>query len=134
MVMAEGALSGTLRVETSPDRTHIRIDSLRAVLEHCRALPALPHELAEDLDRCIDTLSASVSVSTGDAARILGYGSINSVKSLVGRGLLPGAFRSRSGRWHMPLDSVMAARDFNLGGMRLPPATGNAFEENEPEV
>ncbi len=118
--------------DTNPN--YVRTDSIRAVLECVRAIPTLPAELADDIDRCIVVLSAPAFVSSGDAARLLGYASINSVKSLVARGWLSGAIRSDTGRWHLPLDAVLAARDFNRSGMRLPPATSNVFEESEPEV
>ena len=118
--------------DTNPN--YVRTDLIRAVLESMRAVPALPSELTDDIDRCIVALSAPTFVGSGDAARLLGYASINSVKSLVARGWLSGAVRSDTGRWHLPLDSVLAARDFNRSGMRLPAATGNVFEGIQPEV
>jgi hypothetical protein len=115
-------------------RTYVRTDTLRRVLESVRDVATLPSDLAEDVDRCIASLTPSTFVSTGMTARLLGYSSINSVKHLHARGLLPGGTRTSTGRWIFPLDSVLAARDFNLSGMRLPRATGNAFDESEPEV
>lgn len=124
--------SSDLAHDTNPH--YIRTDSIRAVLESVRGMATLPTDLADEIDRCIVALSAPAFVSSGGAARLLGYSSINSVKGLVARGWLPGAIRSDTGRWHLPLDAVLAARDFNRSGMRLPSATGNAFEESEPEV
>ena len=63
--------------------------TIRAVLESVRAR-RLPSDLAEDIDRCLVVLSAPAFVTSGDAARLLGYSSINSVKGLVARGWLPG--------------------------------------------
>ena len=114
--------------------TYIRTDSLRAVFECVRDSVDLPDDLAADVSRCIDALSGPAFLTSGEAARILGYSSINSVKSLAANGFLMGAVRSRTGHWRLPLDSVLAAREFNRGGMTLPPATGNAFEGDEPDV
>lgn len=118
--------------DTNP--TYVRTDSIRAVLESVRAMATLSDDLADAIDRCIVALSAPTFVSSGDAARLLGYASINSVKSLAARGWLSGAIRSDTGRWRLPLDSVLAARDFNRSGMRLPPAASDVFEDSQPEV
>jgi hypothetical protein len=126
---------GTITSHSSDTDSHyVRTDVLRGVLECVRNVAALPDDLANDVDRCIASLSPPAIISSGSAARILGYASINSVKALAASGGIPGATRTRTGRWHLPLDSVLAARDFNLSGMRLRPATTNVFDDHEPEV
>lgn len=128
------AVDRARRVTTTPANV-VSISKIRALLMSVRESAPLPDDLAWEVERCISSLSEPAFISSGDAARLLGYSSINSVKSMVVSGRLgTGVIRSSTGRWLLLLDAVLAAREFNRGDMALPRSTGDIFEESEPEV
>ncbi len=84
--------------------------TLRAYGEHlavfqdsaARPTPADRRALAE----VIELLVGTRYLSTRQAAEQLGVASINTVKTLIGDGLLPGSRRSERGQWQVPLTAV----------------------------
>ena len=74
-------------------------------------------------------------VSTGEAAKMLGVSSANTVKNWLEGGHFPGAFRTVGGHWRFPRAEVLAMRRYmeelrakNSRGDMMPPDLNDDVE------
>lgn len=86
---------------------------LRAIVNRLQAVEARHPETAEELGPVIEALTANggPTIGTEQARKILGVGSVNTVKRWIELGILTGDWDERSERWQIPLADVLRLRD-----------------------
>lgn len=97
-------------------------DTLREVVQHLR--DDAPADLRRRLEALVQRLDAEW-VTTGEAARLLGVSSRNTVKNWLEGGHFPGATRTEGGHWRFLRAEVDAVRRAMGAVKRGPVATGD---------
>jgi excisionase family DNA binding protein len=90
-----------------------------------------------DLVRRLEAHRPRETLTSGQAAALLGVSSANTVKNWLEAGLFPGAFKTAGGHWRFDRDEVAAVksrmddlREKNRRGDLTPPDTGD--EDSPP--
>lgn len=86
----------------------------------------------EDLVRRLESHRSRKTLTSGQAAKLLGVSSTNTVKNWLEAGQFPGAFKTAGGHWRFYLDEVEAVkarmdalRQKNSRGDLTPPDAGD---------
>jgi len=90
------------------------LEEARAPLR--RVLDRIPEDDPdrEVLDRLAAFLEAKNSLTTSEAAQLLGLGSVNTVKRVLAAGLLEGATQTAGRHWRIPVEAVARYREDQL--------------------
>jgi excisionase family DNA binding protein len=85
-----------------------------------------------DLVERLAALNTKETLTSSEAARLLGISSANTVKNWLAGGCFPGAFQTAGGHWRFPRHEVEAVkrrmeelRDHNRRGDLSPPDSGD---------